>query len=145
MHFCTICEIIFLVGCPWKSNVVLEKSLKSPWKMVATFCMNPGYWFVHWSHSWTHWQCCLRVRIFILNRGNFFLFSDMGEIIHRGCFASDKKRVWWVFERLQKVRTCWSDFEMCRRIFFKRFQQKTNTALQRIYTDTLVWQTDLID
>ena len=42
MHFCTICEIIFLVGCPWKSNVVLEKSLKSPWKMVAIFCMNPG-------------------------------------------------------------------------------------------------------
>ena len=41
MHFCTICEIIFLVGCPWKSNVVLEKSLKSPWKMVAIFCMNP--------------------------------------------------------------------------------------------------------
>ena len=42
MHFCTICEIIFLVGCLWKSNVVLEKSLKSPWKMVAIFCMNPG-------------------------------------------------------------------------------------------------------
>lgn len=34
------------------------------------------------------------------------------------------------------VRTSWADFEMCRRIFFKRFQQKTNTALQRIYRHT---------
>ena len=37
MHFCTICEIIFLVGGPWKSNVVLEKSLKNG----CIFCMNP--------------------------------------------------------------------------------------------------------
>ena len=29
MHFCTICEIKFLVGGRWKSNVVLEKSLKN--------------------------------------------------------------------------------------------------------------------
>ena len=29
MHFYTICEIIFLVGGPWKSNVVFEKSLKN--------------------------------------------------------------------------------------------------------------------
>ena len=38
MHFCTVCEIILLVG------VVLENlmwSLKSPWKMVAFFCVNP--------------------------------------------------------------------------------------------------------
>ena len=28
---------MFLVGGPWKSNVVLEKSLK----MVEFFCMNP--------------------------------------------------------------------------------------------------------
>ena len=28
VDFCTICEIIFLVGGPWKSNVILEKSLK---------------------------------------------------------------------------------------------------------------------
>ena len=28
MHFCKICETTFLVGGPWKSNVVLEKSLK---------------------------------------------------------------------------------------------------------------------
>ena len=41
VHFCTTCEIIFLVGGPWKSNVVLEKSLKSSWKMIAIFCMNP--------------------------------------------------------------------------------------------------------
>ena len=39
VDFCTICEIIFLVGSPWKSNVVLEKSLK----MVAIFGMNPDY------------------------------------------------------------------------------------------------------
>ena len=41
MHFCKICENIFLVqavGGPWKSNIW---SLKSPWKMVAIFCMNP--------------------------------------------------------------------------------------------------------
>ena len=29
VHFCTICEIIFLVGRPWKSNIALEKSLKN--------------------------------------------------------------------------------------------------------------------
>ena len=29
MHFCTIYEIIFLVGGPWKSNVGLEKSSKN--------------------------------------------------------------------------------------------------------------------
>ena len=28
VHFWTICEIIFLVGGPWKFNVILEKSLK---------------------------------------------------------------------------------------------------------------------
>ena len=39
VDFCTICEIMFLVGSPWKSNVVLEKSLK----MVAIFGMNPDY------------------------------------------------------------------------------------------------------
>ena len=29
MHFCKICEIKFLVGGPWKSNVVIENSLKN--------------------------------------------------------------------------------------------------------------------
>ena len=45
MHFCTICEIIFLVGCAWKSNVVLEKSLKNgcnvlyePWLLQFLWC-----------------------------------------------------------------------------------------------------------
>ena len=42
MHLCTICETIFLVGGPWKSNGTLEKSLKNPWKKVAIFCINPG-------------------------------------------------------------------------------------------------------
>ena len=32
----------FLIGGTWKSNVVLDKFLKSPEKMVAFFCMNPG-------------------------------------------------------------------------------------------------------
>ena len=43
VHFCTICEIIFLVGGPWKYNVVLEESLKSgclclyePWPSPVT-------------------------------------------------------------------------------------------------------------
>ena len=31
---------MFLIGGPWKSNVVLEKSLRSPLKMVAIICMN---------------------------------------------------------------------------------------------------------
>ena len=31
-NICTISEISFLLGSPWKSNVVLEKSLKSGWK-----------------------------------------------------------------------------------------------------------------
>ena len=37
----TICEITFMVGSPWKFNLVLEKSLKSPGKTVAIFCTNP--------------------------------------------------------------------------------------------------------
>ena len=41
VHFCTVCEIIFPVGGLWKSNVTLEKSLKSPWKKVAIFLINP--------------------------------------------------------------------------------------------------------
>ena len=39
MHFCTICEIIFLVGGPWKSNVVLEKSLKNGCNFLYEPCM----------------------------------------------------------------------------------------------------------
>ena len=38
MHFCTICEIIFLVGSPWKSNVVLEKSLKNGCSFLCEPC-----------------------------------------------------------------------------------------------------------
>ena len=34
MHFCTICEIIVLVGSPWK---VLEKSLKNGCKSLSIF------------------------------------------------------------------------------------------------------------
>ena len=30
VHFYTICEIKFLAGGPWKSNLVLEKSFKCP-------------------------------------------------------------------------------------------------------------------
>ena len=41
IHFCTICEIIFLVGGPWKSNVVLEKSLKNG----CNFLYEPWHWF----------------------------------------------------------------------------------------------------
>ena len=29
VHFCTICEIIVPEGGPWKSNVILENSLKN--------------------------------------------------------------------------------------------------------------------
>ena len=39
MHLCTICEIIFLVGGPWKSNVALEKSLKNSCSFLYEPCM----------------------------------------------------------------------------------------------------------
>ena len=50
LHFCTICEITFLEGGPWKSNVVLEESFK----IVAIFCMNPATVL----HSCTFMQTC---------------------------------------------------------------------------------------
>ena len=34
VHFCTVCYITFLKDGPWKSNVVLEKFLKSPWNIL---------------------------------------------------------------------------------------------------------------
>ena len=48
--FCTICEITFLEGGPWKSNVVLEESFK----IVTIFCMNPATVL----HSCTSMQTC---------------------------------------------------------------------------------------
>ena len=39
VHFCTICEILFLVGGPWKSNVVLEKSLKNGCNFLYEPCL----------------------------------------------------------------------------------------------------------
>ena len=50
LHFCTICEITFLEGGPWKSNVVLEECFK----IVAIFCMNPATVL----HSCTSMQTC---------------------------------------------------------------------------------------
>ena len=35
VYFCTVCEITFWVGDPWKSNVVFEKS---PWKVSKNGC-----------------------------------------------------------------------------------------------------------
>ena len=32
--FCTIRETVFLLGGPWKFNVVLEKSLKNGWHFL---------------------------------------------------------------------------------------------------------------
>ena len=43
MYFYRICEIIFLVGGPLKSNGVLENSLRNGWN----FCMNPDNWLLH--------------------------------------------------------------------------------------------------
>ena len=40
VHFCTICEITFLVGDPWKSNVVFEKS---PWKVLKKWLQFFGW------------------------------------------------------------------------------------------------------
>ena len=39
--FFTMCEITFLVGGPWKSNVVLEKSLKISLKNGCNFLYEP--------------------------------------------------------------------------------------------------------
>ena len=48
--FCRICEIIFLVGGPWKSNVILEKSLRNG----CNFCMNPGVNLLSLNLLWNH-------------------------------------------------------------------------------------------
>ena len=40
MHFCTVREIIFLVGGPWKSNVVLERPRKVLAKWLEFFVWN---------------------------------------------------------------------------------------------------------
>ena len=48
--FCTICEITFLEGGPWKSNVVLEESFE----IAAIFCMKPATVL----HSCTSMQTC---------------------------------------------------------------------------------------
>ena len=34
VNFCTIRETVFLLGGPWKFNVVLEKSLKNGWNFL---------------------------------------------------------------------------------------------------------------
>ena len=47
VNFCTVCEIIFLVSCPWKSNVVLEKFLKSGCNFLYDRCIPIGGW-VNW-------------------------------------------------------------------------------------------------
>ena len=49
MQFCTICKIIFLVGGPGKSNVVLEKSLENGCNFVYEPCRSarvtlPALW-----------------------------------------------------------------------------------------------------
>ena len=78
VHFCTICEIVFLVGGPWKSDVVLEKSLKNgcnllyePWTdwiiygwlsdwltdsavQGLTNLLN-DLWLVDWLTDWLTW------------------------------------------------------------------------------------------
>ena len=54
LHFCTICEITFLEGGPWKSNVVLEKSFK----MVVIFCMNPATVLHSCTPMQTVMPCC---------------------------------------------------------------------------------------
>ena len=40
MHFCTICENIFVLGSAWKSNVVLEKSLKNGCNFLREPCIS---------------------------------------------------------------------------------------------------------
>ena len=55
VHLCTNLLFTFLVGSPWKSSVVREKSLK----MTAIFCMNPDsvlLFFVTTSSVQIYWN-----------------------------------------------------------------------------------------
>ena len=61
VHFFTMYEITFLVGGPWKSNVVLEKSLKNGCNYLYEPCSMYSPWLKilnHFSiithkHIWT--------------------------------------------------------------------------------------------
>ena len=54
IHFCTICDITFLVSCPWKSNVVLQKSFEKSLKNGCNFLC--GCWFTNISTSHIHFH-----------------------------------------------------------------------------------------
>ena len=56
VYFCTICEIIFLEGGPWKSNVVLEKSLENGCIFLYEPC-----WSYAFGRGSTAWLICGKV------------------------------------------------------------------------------------
>ena len=75
MHFCTISEIIFLVGCPWKSNVVLEKSLKNGCNFLYEPCdqltaviigylLTSATWLYWGLRCTTHYGGCFSFKVF---------------------------------------------------------------------------------
>ena len=109
VHFCTnCCEINLLVGRPWKSNVVLEKSLKSRQKMIVILCINPGpntikrqpcwcsktmNWWLCWcSKATKRWPCwCPKPVLWELN---VFLCKKLSFVpinLHR-CLPRERKR-----------------------------------------------------
>ena len=69
MHFFTTCKITFLVGGPWKWNVVLEKSLKNGfnflvWILCEIWCYldvvgkhpSPSHWIFWIQPWWPNWR-----------------------------------------------------------------------------------------
>ena len=53
MHLCTICEIIFLVGGPWKANVALEKSLENSYDFLYEPCHSlKVFYFLFYHHRY---------------------------------------------------------------------------------------------
>ena len=73
VHFCTICEIIFLVGGPWKYNVVLEESLKS-----GCLCLYEPWPSPHELHNWL----CFSPTLPSLTFYGLLLRASPGSVIH---------------------------------------------------------------
>ena len=108
VHFCRNCEINLLVRRPWKSNVVLEKSLKSCQKMIVILCINPGpntmkrqpcwcskamnWWLCCCSKAMKRWPCwCPKP---VLRELNVFLCKKLSFVpinLHR-CWPRERKR-----------------------------------------------------
>ena len=80
MHLCPNLWFTFLVGSPWKSSVVREKSLK----MTAIFCMNSWFCIIWASLRLTQFkstEMCIIIKLLILF-WSWFLFCIHINIFH---------------------------------------------------------------